>query len=109
MIAFSGNRWRVSGGGGSTPICLHRLSSLLYGAVRTLDVEFCQSVPRPSSRTLRTASSTEVYDNEDNREAIPSLMLEPSGEDRSVINRHFPGWWGLGITPKRLICSLQRR
>ena len=34
-------------------------------------------------RTMLTASSTEVYDIEHNREGISSLMLDPSGEDKS--------------------------
>ena len=37
---------------------------------------------------------------------MPSFTLEPFGADKSTINRHFPGWWGFGITPKRLTCTL---
>ena len=31
-----------------------------------------------------------------------SLTLWPAGLDRSRMRRHFPGWWHLGMTPKRL-------
>ena len=36
---------------------------------------------------------------------MPSLTLWPSGDDKSTIKHHVPGWLFLGITRKRLTCN----
>ena len=52
-----------------------------------------------------TELSTEAYEREHSSGSIPSLMLNPSGCERSTINLNFPGWPDFGIMPKRLIWS----
>ena len=37
---------------------------------------------------------------------MPSLTLAPAGEERSMINFHFPGLFHYRIAPIGLICSL---
>ena len=39
---------------------------------------------------------------EDHSEEIPSLILDPAGEDKFMIIRHFPGLCFLGIAPMGL-------
>ena len=39
---------------------------------------------------------------EDHSEEILSLILDPAGEDKSMIKRHFPGLCFLGIAPMEL-------
>ena len=64
------------------------------------------SDPFPRLMTHLTASSTDAYDTEHRLGKTPSFTLPPLGDDRSVMSLHFPGWWGLGITSMRLICSI---
>ena len=60
--------------------------------------------PLPSARTLAAMSSTVMY-NEQLCGSIPSLMLCPSGKDRSTIRRHLLSSPRLGMTPNLLTTS----
>ena len=46
-----------------------------------------------------------IYFNEHRPFGIPPLILLSAGWQRSTINPHLFGWWFLGMTPKRLMCS----
>ena len=61
--------------------------------------------PGPRANTMRTASSTDVYFREHTSASMPSFTELPLGRERSRINRYFPGWCGLGITPKLLVVT----
>ena len=57
--------------------------------------------PRPVLTTALAASSTEMYDSEQSSGGMPSLMLWPSGEERSRMRRHlFQPFFG--TTPRGL-------
>ena len=48
--------------------------------------------------------STVTYCKANSSWSIPSLTLQPPGDNKSTMSLHFPGWPFLGITPKLLIC-----
>lgn len=61
--------------------------------------------PGPNLDTILTISSTFTYCKVKSSRFIPSLTLQPLGDDKSTISLHFPGCPRLGITPKLLSCS----
>ena len=64
---------------------------------------FTKKQPLPVDTTSATRWSTEIYDKEDLSVSMPSLMLVPQGDDKSIINLHFPGLFFLGIIPSGLM------
>ena len=73
-------------------------------AIRTLSVYFSQQRLDLRYKTLFTSSSKRKCEREQSYGSLPSLTLLPPDEEMSSkISRHFPGWCGLGITPKELI------
>ena len=69
-----------------------------YDPIRQLNVSFLPEVGGGGGIAAATVatSSTDVY-------AKVSLMLSPSGYERSVIRRHSPVLWRFSITPNRLM------
>ena len=59
--------------------------------------------PQPIIFTIDARWSREVYLKDESSCEIPSLTLEPVGDDRSTIKRHFPGLFFLGMTPRGLV------
>ena len=64
---------------------------------------FARRVLGPVSMIFLIASSTVIYERLHRFLGMPSLTLWCLGYDRSVINRHLPGWLRLRITPNRLM------
>ena len=58
--------------------------------------------PELNSRICLIALPTDMKLREHSSWLIPSLTLALSGEDRSTMILHFPGWWFFGITPNLL-------
>ena len=64
------------------------------------------AIKAPLSRrtTLAATSSIVIYVSEHHSLLMPSFTLPPAGDDKSTINRHWPGS-DLGTTPNGLTCT----
>ena len=62
------------------------------------------SDPRPRAMMPLITASTETYCTVKRGLGMPSFTLCPTGEERSRMRCHLPGWLFLGMTPKWLIC-----
>ena len=77
----------------------------LYASLRST---FASRVPRPNFLMMLTASSMDAYLIEHSAGSTPSFMLEPSGEDGSMMRRQLLRRFHFGITPIGLIRRLGR-
>ena len=64
------------------------------------------NAPPPSFVINLIASSALVYQAGNSLLSIPALSLWPRGKDRSKIRCHVLALFFLGITPKRLTCTV---
>ena len=77
------------------------IPTLLYALATS---NFASNVSRLWDMIPAMKASMETYCTVKGGFGIPSFKLCPSGDERSKMSRHLPGWLFFGITPKRLIC-----